>query len=65
MFELSLQTPFTTFCSRGTHYGTSLAAALLVENINSFFLLKIQDNRDLKQTDAATRVGNSYTVTTI
>ena len=46
MHELSLQTSFTTFCSRsgGTHYGTSSAATLLAENINSFSLLEIQDN---------------------
>ena len=44
MVEMSLQTPFTTFCSIGTHYGTSSAAILLVENINSTSLLEIQDN---------------------
>ena len=44
MLELSLQTSFTTFCSRGTHYSTSSAAILLVENINSSSLLEIQDN---------------------
>ena len=30
--------------SRGAHYGTSSAATLLVENINSSSLLEIQDN---------------------
>ena len=44
MLELSPQTSFTTFCSRDTHYGTSSAATLLVENINSSFMLEIQDN---------------------
>ena len=45
MLELSLQTSFTSFCSRGTHYGTSASAAtLLVENINSSSWLEIQDN---------------------
>ena len=44
MLELSLQTSFTTFCSRDTRYGTSLAAALLVENVSSTSLLEIQDN---------------------
>ena len=39
-----LKTSFTIFCSRGTHYGTSSAATLLVENINSSSLLEIQDN---------------------
>ena len=47
MLELSLQTSFTTFCSRGTHYGTSSAATLLVENINSSSLLEIQDNNSV------------------
>ena len=36
MLELSLQTYFTTFCSRDTHYGTSSAVTLLVENIDSW-----------------------------
>ena len=47
MLELSLQTSFTTFCSRGTHYGTSSDATLLVENINSSSLLEIQDNNSV------------------
>ena len=48
MLELSLQTSFTTFCSSGTHYnGTSSAATLLVENINSSSLLEIQDNNSV------------------
>ena len=47
MLELSLQTSFTTFCSRGTHYGTSSAATLLAENIDSSSLLEIQDNSNL------------------
>ena len=51
MLELSLQTSFTTFCSRGTHYSTSSAATLLAKNINSSFLIEIQDIRELKQTD--------------
>ena len=41
------QTSFTTFCSRGTHYGTSSAATLLVENIDSYSLLEIQDNNSV------------------
>ena len=50
MLELSLQTSFTTFCSRGTHYGTSSAATLLVEDINSIYisLLEIQENNSSK-----------------
>ena len=44
MLELSLQTSFITFCSRGTHYGTSSAATLSVENIDSSSLVEIQDN---------------------
>ena len=44
MLELSLQASFTTFCSRGTHYGTSSAATLLVEDVNNSSLLEIQDN---------------------
>ena len=44
VLKLSLQTSFITFCSRGTHYGTSSDATLLVENINSSSLLEIQDN---------------------
>ena len=47
MLELSLQTSFTTFCSRGTHYGASTAATLLVENIDSTSLLEIQDNNNI------------------
>ena len=47
LLELSLQTSFTTFCSRGTHYGTSSAAMLLVENINISSLLEIQDNNSV------------------
>ena len=35
------------FCSRGTHNGTSSAAALLVENINSSSLLEIPDNNSV------------------
>ena len=60
MLELSLQTSFTTFCSRGAHYGTSSAAILLAENINSTSLLEIQDNRELKQTDAAAERRRSH-----
>ena len=41
MLELSLQTSFVTFCSRGI----SSAATLLVENTNSSSLLEIQDNK--------------------
>ena len=48
MLELSLQTSFTTFCSRGTHYCTSSAATLLVENINNSSLLEIQDNNSVR-----------------
>ena len=33
--------------SRGTHYGTSWAATLLVENIDSSSLLEIQDNNNV------------------
>ena len=44
MLELRQQTSFIAFCSRGTHYGTSSAATLLVENINSSSLLEIHDN---------------------
>ena len=44
MLELSLQTSFATFCSKSTDHGTSSAATLLVENINSSSLLEIQDN---------------------
>ena len=47
MLELSLQTSFTTFCSRGTHYGTSSDETLLVDNINGSFLLEIQDNNSI------------------
>ena len=47
MFELSLQTSFTTFCSRGARYVFSLAATLLVENTNSTSLLKVQDNNGI------------------
>ena len=47
MLELSLRTSFTTFCSRGTHYGTSSAATLLVEDINSISLLEFQDNNSI------------------
>ena len=47
MLELSLQTSFTNFCSRGIHYGTSSAVTLLVENLNSSFLLEIQDNNSI------------------
>ena len=47
MLQLSLQTNFTTFCFRGTHYGTSSAAILLVENVNSSSLLDIQDNKSI------------------
>ena len=52
MLELSLQTSFTTFCSRGTNYDTSSAAALLVENINNFSLLENQDTNSVS--------GNAY-----
>ena len=44
MLELSLQTSFATFCFTDTHYGTSSAATLLVESINSSSWLEIQDN---------------------
>ena len=44
MLELSLDASFTTFCARGTRYGTSSTATLLVENINSSSLLEIKDN---------------------
>ena len=44
LIEQTLQTSFTTFCSTGTLYGTSSAATLLVENINSTSLLEIQEN---------------------
>ena len=47
MLKLSLQTSFITFYSRGTHYGTSSAETLLVENINSSCLLEIQDNNSI------------------
>ena len=47
MLELSLQTSFTTFFSRGIRYGTSTAETLLVENINSTSLLEIQDNKSI------------------
>ena len=47
MLELSLQTSFTTFCSRVTHYGTSSAATLLAENINSSSFLEIQDDNSI------------------
>ena len=47
MLELILQTSFTIFCARGTRFGTSLAALLLVENINSTSLLEIQDNNSI------------------
>ena len=52
VLELSLQTFFITFCSKGTHYRTSSAATLLVENINSSSLLEIQDNNSVS--------GNAY-----
>ena len=42
MLELGLQVSFTTFCSGGTHYGTSSAATLLVENIKSSSLLEFE-----------------------
>ena len=45
MLELSTLASFTTFCSRGTHYGTSSAATLLVENININSMSEIQDNK--------------------
>ena len=45
MLELSLQTSFTTFSSRGTV--ASSAAALLVENVNSTSSLEIQDNNSI------------------
>ena len=35
------------FGSRGTHYGTSSAAILLAENINSVSLLEIEDNNSI------------------
>ena len=44
MLELSLQTSFTSFCSRGTHYGTAI---LLVENTNISSLLEIQDSNNV------------------
>ena len=51
VFELSLQTSFTTSVPEGTHYGTSSAATLMVENMNSTFLLEIQDNNSISCTD--------------
>ena len=48
MLELNLQTSFTSFCSRGTNYGTSSAATLIVENINSSSLSEIQDNNRVR-----------------
>ena len=45
--ELSLQTSYTTFCSRCIHYGTSSGATLLGENIKSYSLLEIQDNNSV------------------
>ena len=47
MLELSLETSFITFCSRGTHYGTYSDVALLVENVNSISLLEFQDNKSI------------------
>ena len=49
MLELSLQTSFTTFCFRGSRYGNSSAAALLVENINIISLLEFQDNSSISR----------------
>ena len=47
MLELSLQTSFITFFSSDTHYGTSFAATLLAENINSTSFLEIVDNNSI------------------
>ena len=47
MLELSLQTSFTTFCSRVTRYGPPSAGTLLVKNINSTSLLEVQDNNSI------------------
>ena len=47
MLELSLETPFTTFCSIGTRYGTSSAATLSVENITVSSSLEIQENNSI------------------
>ena len=44
VLELSLQSSFTTFCFKGTHYDTSSAATLSVKNINGSSSLEIQDN---------------------
>ena len=49
MPELSPQTSFRTLCSGGTRHGTSPAAILLVENINSTSLSEIQDSRDVSR----------------
>ena len=47
MLELSPQTSFTFFCSRGTHFGTFSAEILLVESMNSSSLLEIQDDNSI------------------
>ena len=47
MLALSPETSLPFFCSRGTCYGTSLAATLLVENKNSSSLLEIQGNNNI------------------
>ena len=44
MLELSLKTSFTTCCAREICYGTSSAATLLADYINSTSLLEIRDN---------------------
>ena len=36
-----------SFCPRGAHSGTSSAATLLAENINSTSLLEIEDNNSI------------------
>ena len=40
--EVTASTESTTFCPRGTYYGTSSAATLLAENINSSKLMKVK-----------------------
>ena len=57
MLELSLNTSFTTFCSRGTHCGTSSAATLWAENINSTSLLEIEGNNIIKSGSAFKNLG--------
>ena len=59
MLELSLQTSFTTLSSRGTHYGTSSAASLLAENINSTSLLEMQENNSISGSAFEKKVNES------